>query len=73
MNRGFSGDVMETVRGAGAKGGTVIHSRRIGNEDVTNFLGLERPGRKGNRSDSDGVRKQGGAYEVYRRKLRYAQ
>lgn len=37
VNRGFSGDVMETVRGAGAKGGTVIHSRRIGNEDVTNF------------------------------------
>lgn len=40
VNRGFSGDVMETVRGAGAKGGTVIHSRRIGNEDVTNFWGL---------------------------------
>ena len=38
--RGFSGDVMETVRGAGAKGGTVIHSRRIRNEDVTNFWGL---------------------------------
>ena len=40
VSRGFSGDVMETVRGAGAKGGTVIHSRRIGNEDVTNFWGL---------------------------------
>lgn len=40
VNRGFSGDVMETVRSAGAKGGTVIHSRRIGNADVTNFWGL---------------------------------
>ena len=40
VNRGFSGDVMETVRAAGAKGGTVIRSRRIGNEDVTNFWGL---------------------------------
>ncbi len=40
VSRGFSGDVMETVRSAGAKGGTVIHSRRIGNADVTNFWGL---------------------------------
>lgn len=40
VNRGFSGDVMETVRSAGAKGGTVIHSRRIGSEDVTSFWGL---------------------------------
>lgn len=40
VNRGFSGDVMETVRAAGAKGGTVIHSRRIGNEDVKSFWGL---------------------------------
>ena len=29
VNRGFSGDVMEAVRAAGAWGGTVIRSRRI--------------------------------------------
>ena len=40
VNRGFSGDVMETVRAAGAKGGTVIHSRRIGDKDATSFWGL---------------------------------
>ncbi len=40
VNRGFSGDVMEAARAAGAGGGTVIHSRRIGNEEVTGFWGL---------------------------------
>lgn len=40
VNRGFSGDVMEAVRAAGARGGTVIRSRRIGNEEVTGFWGL---------------------------------
>lgn len=40
VNRGFSGDVMEAAKSAGAKGGTVINSRRIGNEEVTGFWGL---------------------------------
>ena len=40
VNRGFSGDVMEAARSEGAKGGTVMHSRRIGNEEVTGFWGL---------------------------------
>lgn len=40
VNRGYSGDVMEAAKGAGAKGGTVIHSRRIGNEEATGFWGL---------------------------------
>ena len=40
VNNGFSGDVMDAVRQAGGKGGTVIHSRRIGNEEVTSFWGL---------------------------------
>lgn len=40
VNRGFSGDVMEAAKSVGAKGGTVIHSRRIGNEKVTGFWGL---------------------------------
>lgn len=40
VNRGFSGDVMGAAKSAGAKGGTVINSRRIGNEEATGFWGL---------------------------------
>lgn len=40
INRGFSEDVMKAAKSAGAKGGTVIHSRRIGNEEATGFWGL---------------------------------
>lgn len=40
VNEGFSGDVMQTARAVGARGGTVIHSRRIVNEEVTSFWGL---------------------------------
>ncbi len=41
VNRGFSGDVMEAVQAAGAKGGTVIRSRSIGNdENETDLWGL---------------------------------
>ncbi len=39
VNRGFSGDVMEAVRSAGARGGTVIHSRQITNEEASSFWG----------------------------------
>ncbi len=40
VNRGFSEDVMESVRVAGAKGGTVIKSNRIGNGEAAGFWGL---------------------------------
>lgn len=41
INRGFSGDVMEAAKSAGATGGTVLHSRSIGNEEATALLGLD--------------------------------
>ncbi len=40
IDRGFSGDVMEAARSVGARGGTIIHSHRIGTEEVTGFWGL---------------------------------
>lgn len=40
VDRGFSGDVMDAARAAGAGGGTVIHSRGIENEEATGFWGL---------------------------------
>lgn len=40
VNRGFSDDVMKAAKEVGAKGGTVIHSRRIGNEEATGFWGI---------------------------------
>lgn len=40
VNIGFSGDVMDAAKAAGASGGTVIHSRWIGNDEVTALWGL---------------------------------
>ena len=40
VNRGFSADVMTAAKSAGARGGTVIFSRRIGSEEVAGFWGL---------------------------------
>ncbi len=40
VDRGFSGEVMEAARAAGAGGGTVIHSRGIESEKATGFWGL---------------------------------
>ncbi len=40
VNRGFSSEVMDAARTAGAGGGTVVHSRSIGSEDATAFWGL---------------------------------
>ena len=40
VNRGFSGEVMDAAKEAGAGGGTVVHSRSIGSEDATDFWGL---------------------------------
>ena len=41
VNRGFSGEVMNAARAAGARGGTVMHSRCIANENVIGPLGFD--------------------------------
>lgn len=40
VNRGFSEDVMNAARAAGAGGGTVINSRRLVNEETMRFWGI---------------------------------
>lgn len=40
INQGYSDDVAAAARDAGAKGGTVLHSRRAGNEQAMGFWGL---------------------------------
>lgn len=40
VNIGFSGDVMDAAKAAGAGGGTVIHSRWIGNEEIIGSWGV---------------------------------
>lgn len=40
VNRGYSENVMEAARAAGASGGTVVPSRRIGNEQAMGFWGM---------------------------------
>lgn len=40
VNQGFSEDVMEAARSAGASGGTVVHGRRVAGEKVVNTWGL---------------------------------
>lgn len=40
VDRGFSGDVMDAAKGAGAGGGTVLHSRSIESEAATTFWGM---------------------------------
>ena len=40
VNRGFSAEVMDAARAAGAAGGTVIHSRSISSTEAVNFWGL---------------------------------
>ncbi len=40
VNQGYSEDVMNAARGAGARGGTVIHSRRIADEKTMASMGL---------------------------------
>lgn len=40
VNIGFSTDVMDAAKAAGASGGTVVHSRWIGNEEVAASWGL---------------------------------
>lgn len=40
VNQGYSEDVMAAARPAGAGGGTVLHSRRVGNEETMTFWGI---------------------------------
>jgi len=40
VDRGFSGEVMTAAREAGARGGTVIHSRNIEDKEVATFWGV---------------------------------
>ncbi len=40
VNQGYSDDVMQAAREAGASGGTVIHGRRVAGEKVVNTWGL---------------------------------
>ena len=40
VNQGLSDEVMKAARPAGATGGTVFHSRRLGNETATKLLGI---------------------------------
>lgn len=40
VNQGYSEDVMAAARPAGATGGTVLHSRRVGSEETLAFWGV---------------------------------
>lgn len=40
VNQGYSEEVMNAARGAGAGGGTIIHGRRDGNEEAMSVWGL---------------------------------
>ena len=40
VNQGYSGEVMAAARPAGATGGTVLHSRRVGAEETLAFWGI---------------------------------
>ncbi|MBR0164081.1 MAG: P-II family nitrogen regulator [Lachnospiraceae bacterium] len=40
LNRGFTDDVMDAARGAGAKGGTVLHAKGTGASYAQKFLGV---------------------------------
>ncbi len=40
VNQGYSEEVMDAARPAGARGGTVVRSRRVGSEDAMKFWGI---------------------------------
>lgn len=40
VNQGYSEEIMDTAREAGAGGGTVVNSRRIGNHEAMAFWGM---------------------------------
>lgn len=41
VNAGFSGEVMDAVRDAGARGGTVIHGHGTANKEAESFFGIQ--------------------------------
>ena len=40
VDQGHGDEVMEAARSAGARGGTVIHGRQVGDETAVNFWGI---------------------------------
>lgn len=40
LNRGYSGEVIDAAREAGAKGGTILHGRGLGSQEVAKFLNI---------------------------------
>ncbi len=40
VNQGYSEEVMAAARGAGAGGGTVFHTRRVGSDEALQFWGI---------------------------------
>ena len=40
VNQGHTDDVMEAAKSSGARGGTVLHGRRVGVEEETTFFGI---------------------------------
>jgi len=40
INEGFSGDLMDAAKAAGAGGGTIVHGRRIGEGEIVKFFGI---------------------------------
>lgn len=40
VDQGHSEEVMEAARSAGARGGTIIHGRQVGDETAVNFWGI---------------------------------
>lgn len=40
LNRGYVDEAMRAAKSGGAKGGTVVHARRVGFEDVENIFGF---------------------------------
>lgn len=40
LNRGYVDKAMRAAKSAGAKGGTILHARRVGFEDVENIFGF---------------------------------
>lgn len=40
INQGYSDAVMDSARAAGARGGTIVHARRTGNDELIKFCGI---------------------------------
>ena len=60
VNQGYSEEVMAAARPAGAAGGTVLHSRRVGAEEALSQWGFSLQEGKGSRDDPDPRGEQAG-------------